>query len=141
MIQQGFGIGDGDWYVMGYYDIKTEKDLKDVEIALLSVGCPIDLAQEAVENLRKPNAGFTFSSARDRISIIFVSKTTSAEQAYDTVQHELKHAVEHIGEAFHVRPDSEESAYLQGEIARNMFKAAALLFCPICNGNKMEHYE
>lgn len=39
----------------------------------------------------------------------------------------------HISEFFGVNPKSEESAYLQGEIARQMFPAAAMVVCPKCN--------
>ena len=45
---------------------------------------------------------------------------------------ELKHAVEHISEYYDVCPRGEEAAYLQGEIARNMFAAAAFVVCPMC---------
>ena len=66
------------------------------------------------------------------LTLIFISRATSPEQMYDTIQHELKHATEHIGEFFGVEPQSEESAYLQGELARKMFAAASIAVCPVC---------
>jgi hypothetical protein len=52
---------------------------------------------------------------------------------YDTIQHELKHVVEHISEHYNVDSRSERAAYLQGEIARQMFPAAAMCVCPHCH--------
>ena len=38
MIKQGFHIGDRDWWVMAYYDIRTGADLEQVRELLLSSG-------------------------------------------------------------------------------------------------------
>lgn len=133
MIAQGFSIGDRDWYVMVSYDIRTEKDLHEVRKTLLASGCPRYKADEAVWVLSMWNKGYTFTNFNDHLTVAFISKATSAEQMYDTTQHEMKHIVEHIGDYYGVDPKSEESAYLQGEIARQMFPAAALVVCPNCN--------
>ena len=45
---------------------------------------------------------------------------SEARAMYEDAHHGLKHATEHIGEFFGVDCSGEESAYLQGEIARNM---------------------
>jgi hypothetical protein len=47
--------------------------------------------------------------------------------------HELKHCVEHISDYYGVNPKSETAAYLQGEIARNLFPAVAMAVCPKCH--------
>lgn len=133
MIQQGFHIGDNDWYLMCYYDIKSKHDLSEVKIALLASECDEDCANEAVSVLSNVNTGYTFTNLKEHLTLILVSHTTSAEQMYDSIQHELKHAVEHISEYYDVCPRGEEAAYLQGEIARNMFAAAAFVVCPMCS--------
>lgn len=132
MIKQGFNIGDRDWYVMAYYDIQTIGDLREVEEALTAARCRPQAIEAAIEVLTEPNTGYTFSNFAERLTLIFISRATSPEQMYDTIQHELKHATEHIGEFFGVEPQSEESAYLQGELARNMFAAASIAVCPVC---------
>lgn len=68
----------------------------------------------------------------DHLSLAFISKATSAEEMYDTIQHELKHLTEHIGEYYGLDPKGEKSAYLQGELGRQMFPAAAIVICPNC---------
>lgn len=133
MIRQGFFVGDHKWYVMCAYDIATAHDLEDVERTLLAAHCHELTVTNALDTLAKPNTGFTFTTDEERLTLIFVSRATSAEQMYDSIQHELKHAVEHISKYYRVRSQSEEAAYLQGEIARQMYPAAAMLVCPKCN--------
>lgn len=133
MIQQGFSLGDRDWYVMCAYDIRSRRDLMETRRALLASGCDEYRADEAVTVLSMWNKGFTYTNFIDHLTIVCVSKTTSAEQLYDSVQHELKHVVEHLSEYYGIDPKGETAAYLQGEVARLMFPAAALLMCPKCH--------
>lgn len=133
MVTQGFSIGDRNWYVMVYYDIRTERDLREVRKALLASGCPKYKTEEALLVLSMWNKGYTFTNFKDHLTVSFMSKATSAEQMYDTIQHEARHIADHIGEYYGVEERGETSAYLQGEIARQMFPAAAMVVCPKCN--------
>lgn len=133
MITQGFSIGNRDWYVMVSYDIRSERDLREVRKTLLASGCPRYKTDEAVWVLSMWNKGYTFTNFGDHLTVSFVSKTTSPEQMYDSIQHETKHITDHICEYYGVEPTGEESAYLQGEIARQMFPAAALVVCSKCH--------
>lgn len=136
MIKQGFSIGERDWYVMVYYDIQTVGDLSEVEEALTAARCRPQTIRAAVDTLVEPDTGFTFTNFGERLTLMFIGRASSAAEMYDTIQHELKHATEHIGEYFGVDSQGEISAYLQGEIARNMFPAAAMAVCPKCNGER-----
>lgn len=133
MIQQGFSLGDRDWYIMCAYDIRTKRDFSEVRRTLLAAGCEESKADEALWVLSMWNKGFTYTNFRDHLTIVCISKATSAEQLYDSVQHELKHVVEHLSEYYGVDSKGEEAAYLQGEVARLMYPAAAILMCPRCN--------
>ena len=133
MTQQGFYIGNNDWYIMCFYDICSEKDLWRTEDALIVSGCDTESVNKAIDILKNKNTGYTYTSFDKKLTLMFISHTTSAEEMYDSIQHELKHAVEHISEYYNVNPKSEESAYLQGEIARNMFAAAVYIVCPNCH--------
>ena len=112
MIKQGFNIGDRDWYVMAYYDIQTIGDLREVEEALTAARCRPQAIEAAIEVLTEPNTGYTFSNFNDR----------------EIIGQRIQSTLEFFG----VEPQSEESAYLQGELARNMFAAASIAVCPIC---------
>lgn len=69
----------------------------------------------------------------DRNSIIVISHASSSEQMFDTIVHEIKHLTEHISNYYGIDPKEELAAYLQGEVGRNMWCAASMVLCPICN--------
>lgn len=119
---------------MCFYDVQRDTDLDEIELSLLEADCPAETIDEAKNVLTMADTGFTFTSFPHKRTIIVIGHATSAEQMYDTIQHELKHVTEHISEYYYVDPRGEPAAYLQGEIARNMFPAAASLICPHCNG-------
>ncbi len=133
MIKHGFHIGKRDWYVMVYYDVYPEQ-LDEIGDALLASGASREMVDEALYVLRDKDTGYTFTNYHDHFSVIVISHTTSAEQALDTIIHEIKHLVEHISSYYSVNPKDELAAYLQGEVGRNMFPALAMLVCPNCNG-------
>ena len=132
MVRQGFPVGLNDWYIMVWYDIRTEEELNDVYNALITMECPDYKAREACMTLSQWNKGYTYTNYDKHVTLMFIGKAKSAEQTYDTIAHERKHAVEHISNYYGVDTKNEEAAYLQGEIARQMFPAAAFLVCPKC---------
>lgn len=132
MVRQGFSIGKRDWYVMVYYDVADGADLYDVYEALVAGGCPRESADKACDVLSGLNHGYTYTNYKDHLSLLFISRASSAEQMFDSIVHELKHLVEHISSYYGVDPKEELSAYLQGEVGRLMFPAASLVLCPNC---------
>ena len=133
MVEQGFYIGRRNWWVMAYYDVRTDADFRKVEGALMASGCPRRMIDDALENLEGWNCGYTFTDFSQRVSIILIGKAESAEQMFDTIVHEMKHLAEHIGEYYGVDSQEELSAYLQGEVGRKMWPAVAMVLCPICS--------
>ena len=136
MIEQGFSIGNRNWWVMVYYDVRTPDDLRKVEGALMASGCPEEMLIPAIKNLKGWNRGYTFSNLDKRTSIIIIGKATDASQMFDSIVHEMKHLAEHIGEYYGIDPREEQSAYLQGDVGRKMWPAAAMVLCPKCNHNR-----
>lgn len=133
MVKQGFHIGDRDWWVMVYYAVDGGEDLNEVYDTLLASGCPDHKAQQACMVLSQPNCGYTYTNFDTRSTVMFMSSTTSPEQMFDSIVHELKHLSENIGEYYGLDPREEISAYLQGEVGRKMWPAAAYVLCPKCN--------
>lgn len=129
MIEQGFQIGNRDWWVMVYYNAQTPDDFRKIEGTLMASGCPDRSIAEAISNLKGWNRGYTFSNYRAHTSIMVMSNATSPEQMFDSIVHEMKHLAEHIGEYYRVDSRSELSAYLQGEVGRKMWPAAAMALC------------
>ena len=128
MIEQGFTIGDNDWTFEVYYDVK-HRNLYDIRRVLMRSGCTREDTEKACDALSAYDSGYTFTNFKRHLTIMVMSRTTSAEQMYDSISHERRHATDHIGEYYNLRPNGETIAYLQGEIARKMFPAAALTIC------------
>lgn len=133
MVQFGFYLGERDWWVMGFLGVDTDRDLSKTYGTLLASGCTERKAQEACEVLSHPDTGYTYTDFGTHTSLMFVSKTTSAEQMFDSILHEVKHLTEHISEYYGLNPKEEMSAYLQGELGRKLFPSAAIVLCPHCN--------
>lgn len=129
MISQGFTIGDDDWAFEVYYDV-WPRNLPLIFDVLMQSGSRFSDADKACDALYVYDSGYTFTNFRRHLTIIVVSRATSAEQMYDSISHERRHATDHIGEYYDLLPNGEEVAYLQGEIARKMFPAAAMVICP-----------
>jgi hypothetical protein len=138
MIQTGFWIGRRDWWIMANFNVSGEKDLNEVYKALLASGSPDDEARHACMVLSSKNSGYAFTNPDGQYTLLFASEAESPEELYDTIQHELKHCVEHISSFYGVDPKSETAAYLQGEIAKKMFPAVAIAVCPKCHHEKGE---
>ena len=128
MVQTGFWVGRRDWWVMASLWVE-EDNLESVIESLVSVGCTEENAREVASVLSAPDTGYTYTDYIGKFTLAFVSRGSSMEQFYDTVQHEQKHVVEHISSFYGVNPKSEESAYLQGEIGRLLFPSVKLILC------------
>lgn len=133
MITQQFYLDDYDWNVCVYYNVATPTELDVAYSDLVAAGMTLRKACRAVCVLASFNSGYTHTDFGRRTTLMFMSKTTSPEQMYDSIQHETRHAADHIGECFGMPARGEDSAYLQGEIARKMFPAATMVTCPKCN--------
>lgn len=132
MVQTEFFIGRRDWLVMVFLDIHGTRDIGEVYRLLMSAGVQDYDVREACMELSRRNSGYTYTDYGGHLTMMFASRGTSYDELYDTIQHELKHVVEHIGGYYGVDPKSETSAYLQGEIAKQMFPAVAVVVCPMC---------
>ena len=72
--------------------------------------------------LGKPNTGFTHTDFKKKRSIVAISYSTTREQFFNTMIHELKHVQSHICRYYKVSEDSEEAAYLIGYLAQQVHK-------------------
>lgn len=133
MIQTGFWIGERDWWIMATIGIRGERDLNEVYQALMACGCPDDEAQKACMVLSRKNCGYSFTDLEGQFTLMFASETDSAEEMFDTIVHEVRHATDHIGAFYGLKERGEDSAYLQGEIAKRLFPAVAMAVCPKCH--------
>ena len=133
MVQTEFFIGHRDWLIVVSLDVSGTGDICEVYDMLMQADVPDYKVREACMELSRANSGYTHTDYGSHVTLTFASRGTSYDELYDTIQHELLHITEHIGTYYGLDPKGEEMAYLQGEIARKMFPAVAMVVCPACS--------
>ena len=123
-----FDIGEEDWGVVLVYDYDFT-DFDRIWAIIRAAGLTDEKAQAAMSVLSRTDTGMTLTSFGDMMSFLFISQSSSDEEWFNTLIHELKHVVEHISEFYRVDPKSEPAAYLQGEIGRQMFPLVIQRMC------------
>jgi len=83
------------WNVLIYYNV-DEMDYVEIEDSLRQVDCPKEDIERAFNVLKRKNTGFTFSNTDYEMSVVCISKATSASEFVNTSVHEAKHVLSHI---------------------------------------------
>lgn len=128
MTTEYFNIGNDDWAYILISDYSV-KDYDKMWSIMRTLGLSDAKAQAALSILSQPDKGMTLTSFTDRMSILFIGRSSTPAQWFDTLIHEIKHLVEHISEYYEVNPKGEPAAYLQGEIGRQLFPIIIQRFC------------
>lgn len=133
MIRQRIPLYYWGWDITVYYEAGPE-DADRILFDLDRLGADGAELRKAERNVRGgiPNTGLTFTSLKSRESVTVISRTTSAAQFQDTLDHEKGHLAMHIGKALGLDPYGEELQYLSGEIGRRMFPVAKRFLCDAC---------
>ena len=133
MIHKEIYIPEAEWLIHMYFAIDTYY-IEDIMERLYNIGCDETRAKRAYENMvaDKMDTGFTYSNYRNRESVMVVSKTTSAEQFFNTTVHELTHLASHISHALGYEPTGEKIAYILGDVAQEIFPDIKHFFCDCC---------
>jgi hypothetical protein len=99
---------------------------------LEEMGAPNGILERAhgliVEN--NPNQAFTYSNGRR--TVIWIGKTTSAEEFINSMIHELRHLVDHIAEYYSL-DNNEAVGYLSGDAAFMLAEDICEHVCGHCN--------
>ena len=135
MLYQEFYIGKYDWKVCVFYDT-TKEDTDEVMEYLFHIGCDGITAQRAYQNLssNEPNTGLTYS--RGGNTCIVLGYATDRGNFAHTYVHEITHCAIHIARATGVDFESEELAYIAGDLAEVMLPFASKFMCACCDNNK-----
>jgi hypothetical protein len=121
MIAQYIQLGDRDWNVLVYYNVKPE-DFVEVCDSLRQIGCSKRELAKAFKTLRRENTGLTFSSTDYKMSIVCIGHASDVGQFVNTAIHEAKHVQSHMCAYFGIDEDSETAAYLIGHLVHRMYK-------------------
>ena len=133
MIVQRFRLDNVDWGVTVYYAV-TGYYVYEIVNKLRRIGCEGETLRKAYRQLYDCdlNTGLTYSNPSIRESVIVIAMSSSASEFNDSLQHEQRHLERQIANALDIDPDSEDAAYLAGDIAKAMFGHAKHLMCDCC---------
>lgn len=70
----------------------------------------------------RPNEGLTYNNPRTRSSVVVIGHVSDVWEWIDTVEHEGRHLVQGICNAYGINPDSENAAYMEGYIFKYILK-------------------
>ena len=136
-----FYIEQHDWIVKAYIDT-TSEDADLILDELMSIGADMDVMRKAYKNLRsgEMNTGLTYASPWNRVTIVVVSRATSAKEYFNSIVHEIAHAGVYTCDALGIDLKSEQAAYFQGGLARDLFPCVKEFLCECCR-HKSSHGE
>ena len=109
------------WAFVFAYGI-GEDDVEDVGDWLEALGASRREISRACRMILGTNKGFTYSNSDLRMSVMCISRASSREQWWDTVAHEVDHLQTAILDYYHVEPGTEDAAWLQGYLVRQIVK-------------------
>lgn len=133
MIRHELYIEKYDWLLHCYFAVDCYYANEIID-SLIDIDCKGDYLFRAAKNLECGNIdnGLTYSNMRIGESVMVVGLTTSASEFLNSLSHELHHVVCHICSAKGIDIESEEAAYLIGDIAQMLFKPISTLLCDRC---------
>lgn len=124
-VRQQFKMDKFDWCITIYYTV-SEDQKAEILNRLVEIGCDKRTLDSITNNLSKAkvDTGFTYSSFKDRCSIVVIHKASSVGEFINTFEHEKNHLEMHICEALEINPYSEEAAHMSGDLAQMILEKA-----------------
>lgn len=111
------------WYITIFLPI-TRWHIKEIMSALLSIDINEENYNATLENLTsgRVNNGITFTNPVLRESVTVFGFADSQASYFDLINHEIHHLSVQIAEAVGYDLTGEEVCYLQGGIAKSLYK-------------------
>lgn len=137
MIQQDIFIQRFQWRVKAYYAV-TCYWAGEIMKELHRLGASKDILCSAYANMKSCSldTGLCYSNPLARESVIVIAQTSSAEEFFNSFEHEFQHLKGHIASAMELDPNGEDVAYMSGELAREIFPRIRHLLCDCCRDYK-----
>lgn len=129
-----FYIRDSDWLVRVYCldESFDSRPILDDLGALNPKDKDLLVVKDMLQN-EGLNWGFTFSSYKDRRTLMVIGPAESQKEYFDTINHESHHLAKHIAFCDGLDPFSEEVAYISGGISGEIYDAFKDTIC-LCSG-------
>lgn len=126
MTTKYIGVGDdGEWGLIVCYNLHTH-DTDELAAVMDSFGMGKGDIREALGVLMdERNSGMCVSREDLRMSAVFIGRTDTRSQFWNTVSHELTHVGTAIIDYYDVPYSSEAAAYLQGYLLQRVVEEIA----------------
>ena len=120
----------GRWHVEFYFGYDSDVLLD----RLFDFGAGASTMRQAMELMdsEKLNTGFTFSNPYDKVALVAIGPTSSAEEFLNSLVHEVHHLAVAIASELGVDLESETPAYLAGDSAMALAELICRLGCTRC---------
>lgn len=117
MIQHAIYLDRLSWRI-SIYILEECGEGVEVADALSETGCRGQELSEALAMMHgcDMNVGLAYSNAEMRNSIVMVGLQSDVSEFINTICHEMHHVISHICRRDGISPDSEESAYVSGDV-------------------------
>lgn len=120
MITEYIDVPHKKWGIVVIYDFDVDDEYEELDAIMSSFGMTPYNVQKALGILSNYNTGMAISLDKLCMSAIFISKSTSSSEWWDTAVHEIKHVADSIIDYYGVQWDSEDAAYLTGYLTKEL---------------------
>ena len=122
-----------NWDIRFFFSF-DENSVESITDALVWAVAPNSIVTRVLESVLsgRPDEGFCFSNPSIRRTVAGIGLTTSGPEVLNSTVHEIVHIAQHISEEDEIDPESEEFAYLCGDISSAVSDIVCELSCPHC---------
>ena len=124
MVTKFIEIPEEKWGCLLVWDFDV-LDYDDIWAICKSFGMSDRNIKRSLQILSTYNSGMTVSNDDLRMSAMFVGKSSSMSQFWNTIAHECSHLVDSISSYYNVDCNTEDRAYLQGFIFQRIVEEIA----------------
>lgn len=126
MIRHDTYIRKYDWEVTLFYNAKPH-DASYIMRVLWQRGLDAADYYNAQKLLHsgRPDEGLTYNNPRTRSSVVVIGHVSDIWELIDTIEHEGRHLIQGICNAYGINPSSEEAAYMEGGFFKQVVKELA----------------
>lgn len=138
MIRQRITLRDYGIVVHAYY-ATTQYYVDEILERLHDIGCRGRNLRRAEQNLYSGvlNTGLTYYSPLNREAVMVVALTSSSAEFFNSLMHELSHLTAYIAKDYNLSFTGEDIAYLEGDLAREIYPVVRNLLCDCCRNNSL----
>lgn len=110
----------------------------DVIGLLLDTDCPDNIIEKAYRQLTycADNLGLTYNNPEIMQSVVVVGRASSKKEFFNTLSHEMLHLLLSVMRAYDINPDSEQAAYLFGDMMMCIYDNAHDFVCTHCSDSR-----